>query len=172
MSRSDRTDAPPSRSSARPDGARRRVLLALLVAPVALAHAGMLDSAPGPGTDGTHFLPAGDAFRVDWTWNEDGAAVGAFRIAPGYYLYRDRIHVTLVQPAAGQLAALELPPGDVKEDPYAGRQQVYHGAFVARQPIMLPSGHAGPLEIEAVWQGCAEAGLCYPPVRRRFTLHP
>ena len=172
MSKPDRTDAPVSRSSARPDRARRTVLLALLIASTALARAGMLDSLPAAGTEGTHFLPAGEAFRVDWIWNEDGAAVGTFRIAPGYYLYRDRIRVTLIQPAGGHLAALELPPGDVKEDPYAGRQQVYHGAVEARQPIALPSGGAGPLEIEAVWQGCAEAGLCYPPVRRRFMLHP
>ena len=103
-------------------------------------------------------------------WSAAGVAVGEFVIAPGYYLYRDRLRVTLKAPAGGSLAALELPPGEVKDDPYAGRQVVYHHAFSARQAISLPAATADPVQLEVVWQGCADAGLCYPPVRRTFTL--
>jgi thiol:disulfide interchange protein DsbD len=155
-----------------PDRGRRQLLLSLLALPIpaAVSQAGILDAAPTAGTEDSRFLPVGAAFGVRWLWTEAGAALGEFTIAPGYYLYRDRIKVALTQPAAIQLAALELPAGDLKDDPYAGRQEVFHHSFSARQPISLPAGHAGPIEIEVTWQGCAEAGLCYPPVRRRFKL--
>jgi thiol:disulfide interchange protein DsbD len=136
----------------------------------AAAAAGVLDDAPGTGSDNGRFLPVGEAFKVRWTWSDAGFASGEFVIAPGYYLYRDRIHAQLKGPSGAQLAALELPAGEVKNDPYAGRQVVYHHSFMAKLPIALPAGLIGPVDLEVVWQGCAEAGLCYPPVRRTFNL--
>ncbi len=148
---------------------RRRLLGALLLAPVAV-HGGILDDAPSAAASSRQFLPVGEAFQVRWAWAGAGLAVGEFIVAPGYYLYRDRIKVQLKAPAGAQLAALELPSGEVKEDPYAGHQVVYHRSFTARQAISLPDGPATAVELEVVWQGCADAGLCYPPVRRIFTL--
>lgn len=147
---------------------RRTALATLLAAPLA-ALAGILDDAPAAGQGDSRFLPVSEAFKVRWAL-VSGVAVGEFVVAPGYYLYRDRIRVQLKTPAGGQLAALELPAGESKDDPYAGRQVVYHHSFSVRQPISLPAGSAAPVEIEVVWQGCADAGLCYPPVRRNFVL--
>lgn len=151
---------------------RRRCLAAALLAVLPAARtalAGLLDDAPS-ATGGEHFLPVGDAFKVQWAWGPNGMAIGEFVVAPGYYLYRDRIRVKLKAPAGGQLAALELPAGEAKDDPYAGHQVVYHRSFSVRQAITLPAGSTGQVELEVVWQGCAEAGLCYPPVRRTFIL--
>jgi thioredoxin:protein disulfide reductase len=153
-----------------PPSRRRLALLGtLLLVPLA-AGAGILDDAPSATAASGQFLPVGEAFRVKWSWSGTGIAVGEFTVAPGYYLYRDRIKVSLKAPAGAQLAALELPAGEVKEDPYAGRQVVYHRSFSARQAITLPAGLESAVELEVVWQGCADAGLCYPPVRRSFTL--
>ena len=151
----------------------RRRLLAL--APALAASrlwAGILDNAPQAGGEDHQFLPVGEAFRVRWAWSAEGVATGEFQIAPGYYLYRDRIKVQIKSPVGAQAAALELPPAELKEDPYAGRQLVYHHSFEARLPIRVTGANTAPqvAEIEVVWQGCAEAGLCYPPVRRTFTL--
>jgi thioredoxin:protein disulfide reductase len=148
---------------------RRALLGALLIVPT-VVRAGILDDAPSGAGASDRFLPVDEAFRVQWVWSAAGVAVGEFVVAPGYYLYRDRIRVQLKSPAGGQLAALELPAGEVKEDPYAGRQVVYHHSFSARQAITLPAGPGSAVELEVVWQGCADAGLCYPPVRRTFSL--
>lgn len=146
---------------------RRRLLAAALLVP-GLARAGILDEAASAGTG--RFLPVAEAFKVQWTWGGPGVALGAFVVAPGYYLYRDRIRVQIKAPAGAQPATLELPAGEIKEDPYAGRQTVYHRSFSARLPISLPAAPGASVELEVVWQGCAEAGLCYPPVRRTFSL--
>ena len=151
--------------------ARRRMLAALAVLlPAGLGFAGVLDGA-SPGTaPEAQFLPVGEAFRTRWVWSE-GAVVGEFTVAPGYYLYRERLHIQVHKPDGAVPGALELPEGELKDDPYLGRSlEIYHHSFSARLPVRLPDGARGTLEIEAVGQGCAEAGLCYPPVRRTFML--
>lgn len=146
--------------------------MATLVVLSAAAEAGMLDAAPTVGTANQTFLTVGEAFKVRWQWTTPGQAVGTYTVAPGYYLYRNRLRISAGEPASLKLGTLDLPAGDVKDDPYAGRQEVYHHSFTATQALSLPPGLHGPVEIQAVWQGCAEAGLCYPPVRQTFRLDP
>ncbi|MFC3533060.1 protein-disulfide reductase DsbD [Vogesella facilis] len=86
-------------------------------------------------------------------------------VAQGYYLYRERIQLT-PQPA-GSVTLPALPAGDTKNDPYFGLQQVFHQGITLTLPIngTLPPDFA----LKTVVQGCADAGLCYPPLTR--TLH-
>ena len=121
-------------------------------------------SGSGSGED---FLPPDQAFR--FSASADGAQRIhlSWAIAPGYYLYRDRIHVTSNAPAV-QIGATEFPPGVVKQDDYFGKQVTYHNALVATVPITRASGGVVPLTV--IYQGCAEAGLCYPPVTRTVSI--
>ncbi len=81
----------------------------------------------------------------------------------GYYLYRHRFDFTLKDPEAATLGVPELPPGKDKVDEYFGAVEVYYHRAQARVPIR---DARGPLEVGISYQGCAEAGLCYPPERR------
>jgi thiol:disulfide interchange protein DsbD len=119
---------------------------------------------------GDDFLPPEQAFifsasadspervRLDWV------------IAPGYYLYRDRIKVS-GEAATLSVGAPEFPQGQVKNDEYFGKQVVYHNELVVALPLKRSAG-GGPLSLPltVTYQGCAEAGLCYPPVTHTVSV--
>ncbi len=107
------------------------------------------------GSDGD-FLPVEDAFKVSARRDALGRAELRFTVANGYYLYRDRIRVTPGD-ADTAIGTPELPDGIVHEDNFFGPQQIYPENFVVRVPVTRGS------RLKLVYQGCAEAGLCYPP---------
>ena len=112
------------------------------------------------------FLAADQAFtlRTVVPTEPDQPVKLEWTIAPGYYLYRDRLEVT-ARPS-GTLVPIERPPGEQKEDPNFGPMEVYHEGVV----LAVPSRGARSLTVS--WQGCAEAGLCYPPQTREVSLDP
>jgi thioredoxin:protein disulfide reductase len=123
----------------------------------------------GSGPANAEFLPVERAFRLF------GEAAGADRarltweIAPGYYLYRSRIKVVSGTPNA-QLGTLALPEGQSKKDEFFGVQQVYHNEIVADLPIRHPGNATVVVPIKVTYQGCAEAGLCYPPQTKTLSI--
>ena len=109
------------------------------------------------------FLPVDEAFALSTETAEDGALLAYWDMPDGYYLYRHRFDFTLKDPNAATLGAAELPPGKDKVDEYFGAVEVYYHRAQARVPIRNAQG---PVEVGISYQGCAEAGLCYPPERR------
>lgn len=101
------------------------------------------------------FLRAEEAFQVVPTLAEGGIAL-EFRVTPGYYLYRDRFRFI-----AGSGVSVGTPvfstEGEWKDDPTFGRVRVHHDNVM----VTLPLQGSGRLALR--WQGCADAGLCYPP---------
>src|SRR5581483_5793711 len=66
---------------------------------------------------------------------------------------------------------LVLPVGQSKTDEYFGTQQVYHNELVATLPVArAPGSSAHELPFSVTYQGCAEAGLCYPPITKTFKV--
>ena len=110
----------------------------------------------------SEFLSPDQAFRV----TAEAAAADSVRIswqvAKGYYLYRSRIKVATASPAV-QLGQLQLPEGQTKKDEYFGVQQVYHSDFSGVLPVARSAAAAQSVPVQVTYQGCAEAGLCYPP---------
>ncbi|EKO40918.1 MAG: thiol:disulfide interchange protein [Solidesulfovibrio magneticus str. Maddingley MBC34] len=118
---------------------------------------------PGAASAGPP-LPADAAFRLGVADSGNATLVFAWDIAPGHYLYRDRIAVSTDD---GKAVPLELPPGAQKDDPAFGATQVYHdhvSTTIARSA--LPASGA----IHVTYQGCAEHGVCYPPVGQKIDL--
>src|ERR1700676_5186001 len=113
---------------------------------------------------GDDFLPPEQAFRLSASAESAERVHLTWLIAPGYYLYRDR---TKVAGEAGQdtLGPLEFPEGQIKSDEYFGQQVVYHDELVVTLPVKRSAGDR-KLLLNVTYQGCAEAGLCYPPVTR------
>ena len=159
--------------------ASRRVLviaaLALLGAGLAVSTTAMADSSPATSSpweaaakkDG--FLPPDQAFRV--SASADGASRVRidYVIAPGYYLYQSRLKFATTSPGV-TLGKPELPAGDTKQDEYFGKQIVYHSAFVARLGVTRAASASANVALAVTYQGCAEAGLCYPPITKPFTV--
>jgi thiol:disulfide interchange protein DsbD len=143
------------------------VLVALLYVSL-LGLAGMAQAKPwwmrGVDSNETDFLPPDVAFRV--AARVDGNVVKIrWVIADGYYLYRRKIEVKAESPDL-LVSTPQLPPGTVKTDPYLGTQQVYTQQVEAVVPYSRIDAGAHPLQIKVIYQGCAEAGLCYPPITK------
>ena len=105
------------------------------------------------------FLDPEDAFRLSVQEQGSGQVQLRWSIAPGYYLYRDRIGVS-----GTGLGAVTKPHGEIKEDPNFGSMEVYHGSV----QVDVVAGSASSLRV--TWQGCAEDGLCYPPAEKEIAL--
>src|SRR5881227_3066247 len=127
----------------------------------------LLDSVKTSGDD---FLPPDRAFRFDALPDGTDRVRLNWEIADGYYLYRARIKVVTPSPRA-QLGAPQMPQGQIKTDEYFGRQEVYHHELIATVPVLRASGGAFELPLQVTYQGCAEAGLCYPPITKSVTVN-
>ena len=92
-----------------------------------------------------------------------------FEIAKGYYLYRNNFRFA-AEPATVQLGVPALPPGKVKDDPTFGRIEVYYQQAVIRVPVERNSSGPLPLTLKVTSQGCADAGICYPPQTQKLDL--
>jgi thiol:disulfide interchange protein DsbD len=117
------------------------------------------------------FLEPDQAFR--FSANVDGdAVVVRYAIADGYYLYRERFKFALdsATAAGAVLGQPVFPKGEIKYDEtFAKDVETYRHEVVVRIPI---AGAAGPVTLLSTSQGCADAGLCYPPQVARATLTP
>jgi thiol:disulfide interchange protein DsbD len=89
-----------------------------------------------------------------------------WRIADGYYLYRQRIELKPVD-AAKPVGTLVLPKGESHTDEYFGEQEIYRQSLDAS--FSVPPGSL-PLEATVTYQGCADAGLCYPPITKKISM--
>ena len=89
-----------------------------------------------------------------------------WRIADGYYLYKERIKF---EPAdvAHPVGALVLPKGEAHHDEYFGDQEVFRGSLDGT--FSVPPG-AKSVDVKVTYQGCADAGLCYPPITKALTV--
>lgn len=119
---------------------------------------------PSLATADDAFLDASDAFALSVEKPVSTAQEGklSWSIATGYYLYRTRISVA--EEASKQPLALSLPQSDRKDDPNFGAVEVYHKTVTATVP---PTGADAVI---VTWQGCADAGLCYPPQHRTIKV--
>ena len=92
-----------------------------------------------------------------------------FEIAKGYYLYRDKFRFS-AEPASAKLGTPILPPGKEKDDETFGKVQVYYQEAVIRLPVERNSSGPLPLTLNLTSQGCADAGVCYPPQKQTLSL--
>ena len=118
------------------------------------------------GEDTQDFLPVDKAFQVQLLRTDATHAEVAFVIAPGHYLYRERIQINLPKAAAPGTLVFVLPAGDEKNDPNFGKQWVFHHDTTASVTF---SG-AVPATLQVRYQGCSEKGLCYPPQTRLLAV--
>jgi thioredoxin:protein disulfide reductase len=138
--------------------------------PAAAAPAKGLGSVLGSvKTTGDDFLSADQAFRFDALAGGSDRVVLNWEIAEGYYLYRARIKVAS-DSAAAQLGAPQFPPGQFKTDEYFGRQEIYHHELRVTVPVARAAGGALALPLQVTYQGCADKGLCYPPITKTVSV--
>lgn len=126
---------------------------------------GILAALDAAQTGGHRFPPADQVFHFDAHAGSTRQITLTWGIRSGYYLYRDRIHVRV--PAGTPVGALRLPRGEIKVDPYFGREQIYRNQVSGEIAMRGARATGSPdIPLTVTYQGCADAGLCYPPITK------
>ena len=118
------------------------------------------------------FLDPEDAFVFSAAMAAPDRLDVHFKVAPDYYMYRDRFDFVLEPDAdAALLGQAVFPSGLVKYDPtFDENMEVYYEQYTVQVPVQ--AGATQPLALTITSQGCADAGLCYPPMDQVVTLTP
>ena len=105
------------------------------------------------------FLPVNEAFRPMLRTVDEQQITLYFDIAPEYYLYRHRFDFALTD--GGEITRIELPAGKAMHDEFFGDIEAYYDEVSVTLEHALNEIPGGQLQVS--FQGCADAGLCYPP---------
>ncbi len=148
-----------------------RILLLLTLCFAPLTHAeSLLDRLPGlGGAKQVAFLPPDQAFGLDVRVSDANTLLANFKIAPNYYLYRDKISIH-VKSGSAKIINLKMPKGELKNDPNFGDMMVFYQSFQAEVTLSNNNTTAQNITLEASYQGCSENGLCYPPIIKQINL--
>lgn len=137
-------------------------VLAALYAILSLLFLCATQAAPARAAE--EFLDPSIAFRVSARMEGDSTAVVSYAIADGYYMYREQFRF---KAAGARLGEPQIPPGKVKYDEtFQKNVETYKGSVTIRIPVE----GSGPFTLMATSQGCADAGLCYPPQEASLQL--
>ncbi len=117
----------------------------------------------GVESNSSDFLPVEKAYRLLVT-PQDGKLLLQWDIADDYYLYKSRFSAALQN---GEELTLQLPKGKEKQDEYFGEVEVFYQQVTAELPLPTISNN---VQVQITSQGCADAGLCYPPYTQNFNI--
>ncbi|MGX7004703.1 protein-disulfide reductase DsbD [Caballeronia sp. KNU42] len=118
--------------------------------------------APGHAAD--DFLDPAVAFKFSAT-EKPGEIDVRYKVADGYYMYRERFAFA-VKNGNATIGEPQLPAGKVHFDQTFNKDvETYRGELVIRIPVKEASG---PFDIAVTSQGCADQGICYPPMERVY----
>jgi thioredoxin:protein disulfide reductase len=115
------------------------------------------------------FLPPDQAFRFSALADGPDSIRLIWGITDGYYLYRARIKASS-DTSQATLGELTLPAGETKMDEYFGKQEVYHHDIVGSISVARSSSGDLAVPLKVTYQGCASAGLCYPPITKTVNV--
>ena len=136
----------------------QRILTLILLLCSTSTFAGLFD-APGR----SQFVPADQAFVFDFQQNKHALNL-SWQVKDGYYLYRKQISIT---PSQAETAEVKLPPGVWHEDEFYGKSEIYRQQLTI--PVTVKQAAAGAT-LTVTYQGCADAGFCYPPETKTVPL--
>ncbi|QMD49819.1 protein-disulfide reductase DsbD [Citrobacter freundii] len=136
----------------------QRILTLILLLCSTSTFAGLFD-APGR----SQFVPADRAFVFDFQQNQHDLNL-TWQVKDGYYLYRKQISIT---PSQADIAEVKLPPGAWHEDEFYGKSEIYRKQLTV--PITVNQAKSGAT-LTITYQGCADAGFCYPPETKTVPL--
>ena len=129
-----------------------------------------LDDNLGLSASGDEFLDPDIAFQADILAESPTSLLVRWTIAEGYYLYRDKLSVQITDSEGVTAGAVEIPEGEVKHDEFFGDVQVFHNEVLARVPLTRSSADSTEINVKLGYQGCAEAGICYPPIKKQLAV--
>jgi len=111
-------------------------------------------------------LPTEQAFPLTVNLIDKHTLALTWRIAPGYYLYKDQVSISSSDKNQIKLGHIQWPAGIDKKDSIRGAYQIYSGNLMIAIPLEMPSNKDKILSIHIGYQGCSANGFCYTPVHK------
>jgi thiol:disulfide interchange protein DsbD len=93
-----------------------------------------------------------------------------WHIADGYYLYREKFQLELMNADGISLGSYDIPRGVPKQDEAFGQVETFHNELDFDVPLNRSNLSEQPLTLQAKYQGCADRGVCYPPMSKKIDL--
>ncbi|MDD5412949.1 MAG: protein-disulfide reductase DsbD family protein, partial [Methylobacter sp.] len=115
-------------------------------------------------------LPEEQAFQFFASVKDSHMLHVNWKIAQGYYLYREKIQLELVDADGTQLGTYIIPRGTPKQDEAFGQVEIFHDELGFDLPITRSNSSAQTITLQAKYQGCADRGVCYPPMSKKLGL--
>ncbi len=136
-------------------------------------------AAPGWAASADDLLEPEKAFRLSARMVDPTAVEVRFQIADGYYMYRDKFAFAVAGGGA-TLGPPGFPKGELKKDEFFGTTETYRKQVAIRIPVSVPGEGRDPslpalaekLALQVTSQGCADVGVCYPPMTQKVELRP
>ena len=112
-----------------------------------------------------------DAFKPNITALSTDRIKATWDIADSYFMYRKRFKFES-DTAGITLGEAVIPTGKIKDDPNFGRVETYRNQVSIEIPVTRDASASGAIQlsIKTVSQGCADAGICYPPQKKTLTV--
>ncbi len=107
------------------------------------------------------------AFKLEVIAQDKHTLQANFTVAPGHYLYRDRIKF---KSNNAQIGEITFPKGDIKKDANFGETEVFHQSFTTNIALNDTPKNLDKITVEANYQGCSEKGLCYAPIHKTIEV--
>ena len=126
-------------------------------------------ASPSIPTADPEFLSPDDAFKVSLSYPSNDQLIVTWDIEKNYYLYVGMINFSIVGTNDNNIIKVKLPKGIKKTDEFFGEVDIYKDRISADVTFAKP---IDKLELQVMYQGCAEAGLCYPPIKKTYNLDP
>jgi thiol:disulfide interchange protein DsbD len=128
-----------------------------------------LGSKLGFGND-DEFLDVDKAFAFSSEVIDGNTVLAYWDIADGYYLYQNKFKFTLLDADGVEIGQIDYPKGKKKHDEYFGEMEVYYERAPLRLPLIRTRLEPMDIRLQVEYQGCAEAGFCYPPETKTVML--
>jgi len=142
-------------------------VLLLLLSTTAISSDFSSDTNPFGATEPVEFLSVEEAYQLEIEVQPDHSLRLYWQIQPDYYLYQHRFSFSLADESGDIELDTQFPPALEKTDEFFGDVSVYyHDADIE----LSPQRNAGKAKLKVTSQGCADAGLCYPPHKQYFDV--
>lgn len=118
----------------------------------------------------SELLPPNQAFQFTATVKDPATLHVSWLAAEGYYLYREKTQVQLNGAKNVKLGAYTIPNGIPKEDEAFGHVEIFYGELGFDIPLIRSDTSPQHITLLANYQGCADRGVCYPPMSKTVDL--
>lgn len=116
-------------------------------------------------------LPPDQAFQLQLTVSNANTLYVHWQIAKGYYLYRDKMALSVVDNSSTQLGSYTIPKGIAKTEEKFGEVEIFYDSLGFDVPLSRIETKAQRIQVVVKYQGCADQGVCYPPMQKTINLN-